>query len=144
MSELEAQLNSKEQEILHLFESNQKLQSELVGLRGEAVREREALKEEQGRRDAQVRAMEEKLASQKDYDDVKRELTLVCVCTRISVLKNDIWDLRKWQVSVPPSPSPCTMPKWGTTNLYPIATDSKFLQSVCCRRVKPNKVLTGC
>jgi homeobox protein cut-like len=77
VSELEAQLNSKEQEILHLFESNQKLQSELVGLRGEAVREREALKEEQGRRDAQVRAMEEKLASQKDYDDVKRELTIM-------------------------------------------------------------------
>ena len=74
MSELDAQLNSKDEEILHLFESNQKLQAELAALREEFAKERDLLRGELKQKDARVEEMEKKLASQKDYEEVKREL----------------------------------------------------------------------
>ena len=75
-AELEAQLHAKDQEILQLFEANQKLQGELAELRSHLSQQVAIHEGQLADKRGEVERLRQELAAQQDYAEVKRELRL--------------------------------------------------------------------
>lgn len=75
-AELEAQLHAKDQEILQLFEANQKLQGELAELRSHLSQQVAIHEGQLADKSGEVEQLRQVLAAQQDYAEVKRELRL--------------------------------------------------------------------
>ena len=73
-TELELELQSKEREVTRLLEDVQRLQSSLSQLRESASRQVSALEEEVRGKRVLVDQLQERLAQQADYEEIKKEL----------------------------------------------------------------------
>ncbi|ESO97743.1 hypothetical protein LOTGIDRAFT_103741 [Lottia gigantea] len=76
-SNLEVELAAKEKEIAQLVEDVQRLQASLTKLRESTASQIAALEEELSLKSKAVHVLEEKLKSQEDYEEVKRELKVL-------------------------------------------------------------------
>lgn len=76
-SGLEVELAAKEKEVVQLVEDVQKLQASLGKLRESTAAQVAKLEEELSRKNKALALLEEKLCSQDDYEEIKRELSVL-------------------------------------------------------------------
>ncbi|XP_061072243.1 cut-like homeobox 1b [Conger conger] len=76
-SSLQAELGSKEREIVQLVEDVQRLQASLSKLRESSANHIAQLEQQLCTRDSSLKLLEEKLQEQADYEEVKKELTIL-------------------------------------------------------------------
>ncbi|XP_035690141.1 protein CASP-like isoform X4 [Branchiostoma floridae] len=76
-SSLEVEVAAKEREVAQLVEDVQRLQSTLTSLRESTSSQIARLEEEVRKKNLAFRSLEEKLQTQKDYEEIKRELGIM-------------------------------------------------------------------
>uniref|UniRef100_A0A4W4HR21 Protein CASP n=1 Tax=Electrophorus electricus TaxID=8005 RepID=A0A4W4HR21_ELEEL len=89
-SSLEAELSAKEREMVQLVEDVQRLQASLAKLRENSSTQISQLEQQLSAKSATLKQLEEKLQEQADYEEVKKELSIVDLYLRPDLYPNPL------------------------------------------------------